>query len=54
MPDDGTRRRADQVLVLWRWLQHEFSMDMNFVTHDFGVAAEIANTVAVMHAGCVV
>jgi ABC-type sulfate/molybdate transport systems ATPase subunit len=29
-------------------------MDMIFVTHDFGVAAEIANTVAVMHAGCVV
>jgi hypothetical protein len=27
MPDDGTRRRrADQVLVLWRRLQREFGM----------------------------
>jgi ABC-type methionine transport system ATPase subunit len=54
MPNDGTRRRADQVLVLWRRLQREFGMDRIFVTHDFGVAAEIANTVAVMHAARVV
>ena len=41
MPDDGTRRRADQVLVLWRRLQREFGMDRIFVTHDLGVAAEM-------------
>ena len=43
-----------QVLVLLRRLQREFGMGMIFVTHDIGVAAEIADTVAVMYAGRIV
>jgi peptide/nickel transport system ATP-binding protein len=43
-----------QVLVLLRRLQREFGMGMIFVTHDLGVAAEIADTVAVMYAGRIV
>jgi peptide/nickel transport system ATP-binding protein len=43
-----------QVLVLLRRLQSEFGMGMIFVTHDLGVAAEIADTVAVMYAGRIV
>ena len=40
-----------QVLVLMRKLQREFGMAMIFVTHDLGVAAQIADKVAVMYAG---
>jgi len=40
-----------QVLILLRRLQRELGMGMIFVTHDLGVAAEIADTVAVMYAG---
>jgi peptide/nickel transport system ATP-binding protein len=43
-----------QVLVLMRKLQQEMGMSMIFVTHDLGVAAEIADRVAVMYAGRVV
>ena len=43
-----------QVLVLLRRLQREFGMGMIFVTHDLGVAAEIADRVAVMYAGRIV
>jgi peptide/nickel transport system ATP-binding protein len=43
-----------QVLVLLRRLQRERGMGMIFVTHDIGVAAEIADTVAVMYAGRIV
>ena len=43
-----------QVLILLRKLQRELGMGMIFVTHDLGVAAEIADTVAVMYAGRVV
>ena len=43
-----------QVLVLVRQLQRELGMGMIFVTHDLGVAAEIADTVAVMYAGRIV
>jgi peptide/nickel transport system ATP-binding protein len=43
-----------QVLILLRRLQREFGMGMIFVTHDLGVAAEIADTVAVMYAGRIV
>jgi len=43
-----------QVLVLLRRLQRELGMGMVFVTHDIGVAAEIADTVAVMYAGRIV
>ena len=40
-----------QVLILLRRLQRELGMAMIFVTHDLGVAAEIADRVAVMYAG---
>ena len=40
-----------QILILLRHLQEELGMGVIFVTHDLGVAAEIANTVAVMYAG---
>ena len=43
-----------QVLVLLRRLQRELGMGMIFVTHDLGVAAEIADTIAVMYAGRIV
>jgi peptide/nickel transport system ATP-binding protein len=43
-----------QVLVLLRRLQRELGMGMIFVTHDIGVAAEIADIVAVMYAGRIV
>jgi peptide/nickel transport system ATP-binding protein len=40
-----------QVLLLLRQLQREFGMAIIFVTHDVGVACEIADRVAVMYAG---
>lgn len=40
-----------QILLLLRELQQELGMAMIFVTHDVGVAAEIADDVAVMYAG---
>jgi oligopeptide/dipeptide ABC transporter ATP-binding protein len=40
-----------QVLILLRQLQEELGMGVIFVTHDLGVAAEIADTIAVMYAG---
>jgi peptide/nickel transport system ATP-binding protein len=43
-----------QVLVLLRRLQREMGMAMIFVTHDLGVAAQIADKVAVMYAGRIV
>jgi peptide/nickel transport system ATP-binding protein len=43
-----------QVLILLRRLQRELGMGMIFVTHDLGVAAEIADTVAVMYGGRIV
>jgi peptide/nickel transport system ATP-binding protein len=43
-----------QVLILLRKLQRELGMGMIFVTHDLGVAAEIADTIAVMYAGRIV
>ena len=43
-----------QVLILLRKLQRELGMGMIFVTHDLGVAAEIADRVAVMYAGRIV
>ena len=43
-----------QVLVLLRKLQREFGMGLIFVTHDLGVAAQIADKVAVMYAGRIV
>jgi peptide/nickel transport system ATP-binding protein len=43
-----------QVLILLRRLQLELGMGMIFVTHDLGVAAEIADTIAVMYAGRIV
>ncbi|WP_207536640.1 ABC transporter ATP-binding protein [Sabulicella rubraurantiaca] len=43
-----------QVLLLLRDLQKRFNMGVIFVTHDLGVAGEIADRVAVMYAGRVV
>jgi peptide/nickel transport system ATP-binding protein len=43
-----------QVLTLLRHLQRELGMGMIFVTHDLGVAAEVADRVAVMYAGRIV
>lgn len=40
-----------QILILLRQLQEELGMGVIFVTHDLGVAAEIADTIAVMYAG---
>ncbi|MBX9698104.1 MAG: ABC transporter ATP-binding protein, partial [Acetobacteraceae bacterium] len=43
-----------QVLLLLRSLQEQMGMGVVFVTHDLGVAGEIADRVAVMYAGKVV
>lgn len=43
-----------QVLILLRQLQEELGMGVIFVTHDLGVAAEIADTIAVMYAGRII
>ncbi len=43
-----------QVLVLLRDIQREFGTSMVIVTHDLGVAAEIADDIAVMYAGRIV
>ncbi|WP_345251508.1 ABC transporter ATP-binding protein [Pigmentiphaga soli] len=43
-----------QVLLLLRRLQKELGMGVVFVTHDLGVAGEIADRVAVMYAGRIV
>ena len=43
-----------QVLILLRRLQREMGMATIFVTHDLGVAAEIADRIAVMYAGRIV
>ncbi len=40
-----------QILLLLRQLQVEMGMGVIFVTHDLGVAGEIADRVAVMYAG---
>ncbi|MGI9410556.1 MAG: ABC transporter ATP-binding protein [Hyphomicrobiaceae bacterium] len=40
-----------QILLLLRQLQRELDMAVVFVTHDIGVAIEIADRIAVMYAG---
>ena len=40
-----------QILLLLRELQQEFGMSVIFVTHDVGVAIEVADRLAVMYAG---
>jgi peptide/nickel transport system ATP-binding protein len=40
-----------QILLLLRELQRELGMAVIFVTHDVGVACEVADRVAVMYAG---
>lgn len=43
-----------QVLLLLRRLQEELGMGVVFVTHDLGVAGEIADRIAVMYAGRII
>jgi peptide/nickel transport system ATP-binding protein len=43
-----------QILLLLRELQRDLGMGVVFVTHDLGVAGEIADRVAVMYAGRVI
>lgn len=43
-----------QVLIMLRRLQQEFGMGVIFVTHDLGVAAQVADKVAVMYAGRII
>ena len=43
-----------QVLLLLRDLQQQLGLSMIFVTHDIGVAVEVADRVAVMYAGRIV
>jgi peptide/nickel transport system ATP-binding protein len=43
-----------QILLLLRELQRELGLSIIFVTHDIGVAVEIADRMAVMYAGRVV
>ncbi len=43
-----------QVLLLLRELQRDLGLAVIFVTHDIGVATEIADRIAVMYAGAVV
>jgi peptide/nickel transport system ATP-binding protein len=43
-----------QVLLLLRRLQEELGMGVVFVTHDLGVAGEVADRIAVMYAGRIV
>src|SRR3546814_19415713 len=40
-----------QILLLLRSLQRQLGMAVIFVTHDMGVAVEIADELAVMYAG---
>jgi peptide/nickel transport system ATP-binding protein len=43
-----------QILLLLRALQRELGLSIVFVTHDIGVAVEIADHIAVMYAGRIV
>ncbi len=43
-----------QILLLLRELQRELGLVVIFVTHDIGVATEIADRIAVMYAGRIV
>lgn len=43
-----------QILLLIRELQKEYGLSVIFVTHDIGVAAEVADRIAIMYAGRIV
>ncbi|MCC7425988.1 MAG: ABC transporter ATP-binding protein [Alphaproteobacteria bacterium] len=43
-----------QILLLLRRLQQEYGLSVIFVSHDIGVATEIADRIAVMYAGRIV
>ena len=43
-----------QILLLLRELQREFGLSVIFVTHDIGVAVEVADRISVMYAGRIV
>ncbi len=48
---DATVQIQIQILLLLRQLREELGMAIMFVTHDIGVAVEIADKLAVMYAG---
>ncbi len=43
-----------QILSLLKKLQKKFGMSILFITHDFGILSQIADTIAVMYAGEIV
>jgi peptide/nickel transport system ATP-binding protein len=43
-----------QILALFKKIQQQFSMGILLITHDLGVVAEVADTVAVMYAGQII
>jgi oligopeptide/dipeptide ABC transporter ATP-binding protein len=43
-----------QILELLKSLQDEFGMSILLITHDMGVASEVADRIAVMYAGTIV
>jgi ABC-type dipeptide/oligopeptide/nickel transport system ATPase component len=43
-----------EVLSLMRQLKADFNLALLLITHDFGVIAEMADRVAVMHRGAIV
>ena len=54
LADEPTTALDATVQILLRRLQQEMGMATIFVTHDLGVAAEIADRIAVMYAGRIV
>ena len=54
-----SRNRPDvtvqaQITDLMKHFQKEYNMSIIYITHDMGVIAEMADTIAVMHLGRVV
>lgn len=43
-----------QILQLLKQLQHEYNMSILLITHDLGVAAELADKIIVMYAGTII
>lgn len=43
-----------EILDLFREIKEKYSMSLLFITHDFGIIAQLADRVCVMQKGCVV